>query len=421
MGTTIFVAMLMHLGWAQEWEPETLRPMHTEEGVLSVRVVQWDGHTSVVAVGDFGVEVFDAADGRSVRRLVKPFKDAVVMDLDQDELSDLLLCGDGLWAWSGAVRELMQVVDTPCDHLAVLGVSDDADRLVVSGQPAYVMSRGKGEGIRVPLEPGMPNGSRVDVSGGSVARWHPDSSDWVLWDPSWSATVSAETVVGGVAMGPAGWAWLENQTVFELGGGEYGPILDASSLSSNGHLLVAAQAKHNRATVLGPTPFEISLPVRPDHLVVGELNGDDCPDLVALSSSGDGVRVFGACTSAEDKAIPSVELTVELPSDEPPSLEESQEAEAVSATGEQRLAIQAEWTSVEAIVGEPLELRLYDPKGRARSFSIRAGPSGLDLEGDLLSYTPLPVDVGLWRVKVRVREGADAYWTGIDLTVKEAP
>ena len=404
---------------AGAWEAEVLQPPNTDAGTNGIRVVQWNGQPAVLVVGDGGLEVRAAMDGETLLALDTPVRDAAVLDVDRDDRSDLVLCGAELSFWNAASQRPLTLVDEPCDAVEVDASMPDNPRLWVAGASSYTLSRGPGEAVQTAWADPLPSGSRLVHGGKVVAHWHPESTAWHLRAGAWTSTTRLATPPSAVALGPQGWGWLAGGQWFTGADGTVVEASEATGVLSDGQRLWWVEAAHNRVRLVGSEPSVVSLPVRPDWAALGDLNGDGCPDLVALSREGEGVRVIGRC----DAPAPAPEMgTAEDETDAPasPAVLAPEPAAPVDAEAG-RLEMGPEWTAVSVSVGETLDLELFDPKGRAHGFRTRGGPAGLQLEDRRLTNTPVPSDVGLWRVKVRVQEGASAYWTGIDLTVTKAP
>ena len=191
--------------------------------------------------------------------------------------------------------------------------------------------------------------------------------------------------------------------------------------------------------VSGYAPIPVKVAVAARHVAVGDLTADGCADWFVADAKGKGAIVRGVCAVAAGPspapasppaptpaAAPSPAAPAPAPAPAPaaapapaPAPAPATESAPADAT-DTRVRLTANWLTVQATVGERLELDLRSAEGKVAKYAVRGAPPGFEVsDTGRIRWTPTKEAVGEWRIGIRVRDGSSSYGSGIELEVRD--
>ncbi len=259
------MAALLAAAPAQAWTWEEGPGVDLPAPVVGMTVVpHLDDRVQVLAFGAQVSWLVDVLSGRVLATLPVGGRDAVLLDVDGDGLRDLVLCGSAglrFVNWEGSFKGVVQrLEDRRCSAVAVVD-SADGPLLAAAGEDVRIYEA-PGNGmlaLREVLPVALVGAPLLAAEGELLAVSSVGATEILEWSQAGPTTLATGGPIGGLALGPWGWAWT---------------LPERGALADMTHRLVPIDP-------------------RPGALVSGDLDRDGQRDMVVLHDGGLGTVLLG--------------------------------------------------------------------------------------------------------------------------------
>ena len=426
------IALLVVSGaLAQGWQPSHLVPLAAEPGTWW-EVTSWRGRPVRVEAGAETAEIRNSSD-EVLHEVPLSVHSVASDDFDRDGLDDLLLCGpDGLVMLRATDTRRETMSERPCEAVVTWLHSSGWLALTALG-PSWMSTWEPGRhGLEErPIELDDSRPSLLQSHDDGWVHGHLGGEGFAIHNAQTVEQVASPGGLVAMAWGGSGWAWLEGEpgALHDVAGVRMpaAGFRDARSVDLDRDgvrdwVLIPEHESSVRVVVAGETS-DYRLPVRPEWVSVGDLDGDGCVDLVFTDRSGQSAGMHGRCVEGLSAGGTVTDVQGSAPA--VGSMESNRAAGTVLVVpdqepGQDELSLSTGDTVLRLRVGQRVELTLTEPTGRGRTFSARGKPPGMTVdETGKMVFEAASSTIGSWSMVVRFKDGAS--WRSLGLVVVVDP